>query len=120
MTSRSRPPVLPGWRRTFAIAGLLIAAPVVGGAVVGLCIAVVGLIGSLDQGLEALKVLVFIPYIALMGLIIGGPTALLIGAPVHIGLVRLGWTSVWVYALLGPVLAGAAFGVFAGLNEVLP
>ena len=115
------PPIWPGWPRALTVAGLLLLAPLVGGLAVGLVLGIWATFVSLDtEFVDIGESLSMVPFAGVLAIVFGSPAALLLGGPLHVLFVRLGWTGIGIYIAFGPILAGLGLALFVMLNMALP
>lgn len=103
------------WKFARTLVGLL-AAPAVGGAL-GLSVFLIpDIISGRDQyyGLGSLVWFGFA-----FGFLLGAIPALIVGWPLHLLLLRLRWTSIWVYSALGALLGLTALFISVPILEAL-
>lgn len=84
----------------------LILAPVIGGAIGTSILMIPELVADPSELAEFDGLLLFGAY---FGAIFGILPALLLGLPIHLGLLRQGWTSIWAYVGLGALLGMGGF-----------
>ena len=108
----SATPAFSVWKLLRTLAGLVLA-PVAGGTIVMTGLASVD---AFTQG-RVQDLASSAVFGAIYGGMLGAIPALVIGWPLHLLLLKLRWTSVWVYMALGAVIGLGGIYVSAGLLE---